>query len=151
MPEDTPAMTDPYQQRWWTRLRRAFGVPDLVRDDAARMVIAHDVAQQSQSDDFARYPVAKALVEALLTLGQEGELDVLLFDEDRQAPFDNPHTLSIDERIKRMAIDSGGVHSPQPGSATEWQKMMEFLRNKIVDHVREWPYEAAKAHYLPAR
>jgi len=148
MPDDAPEVTDPYRGPWWTRLRRAFGIPNLVGNDAARLVIAHDVAQQSESDKIARVVVAEALVWAFLTMGGRGDLDVLFFDESRQAPFENPNVLSIDERIRRLA--TGQARAPKSGSAVEWQKMIEFLRTKIVEHVRLRPYEAGIVHYLPS-
>jgi hypothetical protein len=147
MTNDAPE-ADPYQGPWWTRLRRAFGIPDLVGNECALKVIAHDVAQQSQANDIPRVAVALAVVWALLTMGERGDLDVLFFDEARQAPLENPNVLSIDERIKRLATER--ARTPESGSAGEWQKMIVFLRTKVVDHVRLWPYEAGVVHYLPA-
>jgi len=143
---------DPSQQgRWWTRLRRAFSIPDLVSDDAARVVIAHRVALQSTADHFDRMTVAKGLVWALLTLGEREELNDLFFDESDRRPLENINRPSSpEERIMRAAIDERGIHAPEPGTSAEWQNMVLYLCATLLDHVRDWPYEAPAAHYLPA-
>jgi hypothetical protein len=147
MPEDVPeVVVDPYRRQWWWRLRRAFGIPDLVRDDAARKVIAYEVAQQTEPGNFDRLSIASELVTAFLTLGESGELDELFFGEPHQVLFENPNRLSVDERIKRMASDD---RAPQPGGAIDWSNMIEFIKTTVADHVRRWPYEANVVNYLP--
>jgi len=119
----------------------------LVGPNAARRVIAHEVAQQTEPGNFDRLSIADDLVEAFLTLGERGELDELFFGEPYQVLFENPNVLSIDERIKRTAIsDKAPVSTPPP----DWSNMIEFLKTKIVDHVQRWPYETNVAQYLPA-
>ena len=84
--------------------------------------------------------------------GGREELDELFFDEvDRETLKNMFQPYSPEERIKRTAIDESGVRAPEGvGTADEWNKMVKCLCDTFADHVREWPYEASTAQYLPA-
>jgi hypothetical protein len=109
-------------------------------------VIAYEVAQQTEPGNFGPLSIASDLVRSFLTMGQQGELDELFFGEALQGVFENPRTLSIDERIKRTVI---GDNAPVSTRSPDWANMIEFLKTKVFDHVRRWPCEVNVAQYLP--
>jgi hypothetical protein len=79
--------SDPaFDRRWWLAIRRAFGVPDVVGDDVARVAIARKLGQSTidrirDTDRNARVyadveAAATGVVDAFRSAAEAGELDL---------------------------------------------------------------------------
>jgi hypothetical protein len=141
---------------WWWRIRRSYGVPDLVTDEHARTIILGELAA---ADSTARGPVAKTALESVLELGKAGHLDVFLVGEKRRKRWLEGLGTEAKEAVLRALDDHAKAHLPkaltkgaQTRSLNEASviEVASELRSKIEAHVSAWPFEDDNGRYFSA-
>ena len=123
---------------FFDRLRRQFGVPDAVREDNRKAVVATKVAQRANvelpadGDGRARRIAAiESIIDAVMAVAEDGGLDAQF------AEVDAPDTAASDIARK-----------PPPGVEDEFsvestRDIAGLVAASLVKHVRQHPFDDA--------
>jgi hypothetical protein len=138
---------DERRARWWFRLRRAFGIPDLVTDANAREVIAHRLAAKHPMNTLQLgedVEIAKELVDSFLDVCSRGSADVALVAKDETTWVKN-------EPDPRLAVsrDVFGAHKIQSQPSIDAvMGMVDHLFGVVEKSVEHRPFEDATGRYF---
>lgn len=122
------------------RIRRAFGVADVVSDGHARAALIARFATKLAAGLPGDQPAAaEAILEAILDAGARSQLDHCLVDGDfRKALAD------MDDAVTVTMLVSDAVDSE---SAVVVRELVESIIGAVVDSVSSAPFEDAHLHW----
>lgn len=147
MVDEVPS--DELRQRWWVRLRRSLGVPDLLSDGNARLLIArrllheHPMESVQPGQDIR---IAEALIDSFIEVGAKGEMDSELLDDEEAgwlADGLNPRSAVCSPPLSRHDISSGPT-------ADAGMAMVDDMILAIQRSVVDLPFEGRAGVYFIA-
>jgi len=138
---------DERRARWWVRLRRAFGIPDLMTDANSREVIAHRLAAKHpmttlQSGDGVG--IARELVDSFLALCSRGSADVALVAKDETEWVKNEPNPR--DAVADVVYGTHGIRTKSAIDAVEG--MVDRLFSAVEKSVEHRPFEDATGRYF---
>jgi len=125
----------PLRERWWIRIRRSFGVPDLVADGHATSLILNELTPPFGSSVLLLLNAEAAincLLQAAIDLGGRGQLDDL---------FSYPVTGREQQRLP-VSEQLGLPSTPQIRLLTEaaadpdWPAMHQAMAQSLMDELK---------------
>jgi hypothetical protein len=143
---DEEAEPDP---RWWRRIRRSYGLADLIGDDLARTVIIEEMAE---ADPVRLRAVAGVVLDAVIEIGPSGQLDEWFLDEEQRTRLrtatppptractvvaERATTVLRPDNWPRRYFDTADVLAASNDIAAA-------LLDRIAMHVKEWPFECPR-------
>jgi hypothetical protein len=134
---------------WWRRIRRAFGIPDLVTDEHARELIVMELspAPQELATILDPRPLVRAIVEAVIQLGSRGELDDLAtFKPGPYQLFDRPQPPTY--RVIGLAKSLPGWPALGPGREPDLTGLIGGFLDRIKTHLENEPFEDSTGRYF---
>jgi hypothetical protein len=140
-------------QRWWLRIRRSYGIPDLVTDDHAHEIVAEEIAVKGSEIDVSLRVDRKLgglVLDAVLDLASEGELDYLVVDKSvssivRTDTDDGAVFRRVAEEVFGQ-IREYGINLDQAGPVIA-QTSQQFAE-RIARSIGEYPFEDIGGHYF---
>jgi hypothetical protein len=118
-------MTDDESWReWWRLMRRAFKVPDIIRDENARLVILGSIVEWMR-DDYPALPTAaigNCIISAVLELAATGELDHLILPDSMAAYLKDPHPLKEDLLMITDKAEENSAFPRITGELSPWPR-----------------------------
>ena len=135
LPEVPVGIRIPPRQRWWIRIRRSFGVPDLVSDRHATSLILNELTPPFGSSVLLLLnaePAIDCLLQAAVDLGGRGELDDL---------FSYPETGRDQQRLP-ASEQLGLPDTPQIRLLTKaaadpgWPALQQTMGQSLIDELK---------------
>jgi hypothetical protein len=125
----------PLRERWWIRIRRGFGVPDLVTDRHATSLIVNELTPPFGSSVLLLLnaePVIRCILQAAIDLGGSGELDDLFSypatgREQRRLPVSEKLGLPDTPQIRLLC---------KAASDPEWPAMHQTMGQSLLDELK---------------
>ena len=142
---------DPQDQtlrcRWLLRIRRSFGVPDLLNDDHAKTAIVGRLLVQHPMNtlpfDDAKLIVGK-LVDALIDDYSAGLMDSSILADSEATWFDDqPSRGSVNERA--FETHRG---RPSDDASQAVLDMRDFVVSLVKQSVEAFPFEDGQGNYF---
>lgn len=131
--------------RWWLRIRRAFGVPDLMSNDNARTLIEGQLVAEARLPQPNGRDLVAVLLDAARRMGAAGELDDLLVPEEvgRYLELD----LAPHDRLFAGA-DLSDLALVDPDDRESATVAARLIVERVADHVRRQPFEDNAGRYF---
>ena len=137
--------------RWRARIRRAFGVPDLLTDAHALRFIGNEFANKYNRDCIGHRAVP-AIVDALVAQGATGSLDHCLIGDDAGQIFVG--SVQKEELCREIARNVTSRFADVGISSEIARELYREVATEIITrtaaHVGALPFEAPSAGYFRA-
>jgi hypothetical protein len=140
---------------WWRRIRRSFGVPDLLTDQHACSIIVTSLSPgigNSGTTVLDPTPAITAILESAVELAENGKLDDLILPHSRQILEleGSPRTRIIQVATSRHDWPRDPVsHGPMQVSDAIAQAVDELL-DRVSTSLKALPFEDTRGHYFAA-
>jgi hypothetical protein len=115
------------EEKWWTLLRRAFRVPDIVAARNREDAVAHALAPDDRTSERRRVADAGKIVKAVAQLGGQGKLDQLFYE-----------TPAADHRI---ALTQQVIERAKTADNFETRTLIAEVFDVVTDHVTNHRFE----------
>jgi hypothetical protein len=133
--------------RWLLRIRRSFGVPDLLNDDHAKAAIVGRLLVKHPMNAFpigGDEVIVGKLVEALIDDYAAGAMDSSILADAEPTWFDDQ--TSLDSAFARAFSDPSG--RPTEGTIAAVEAMRESFVSTVRRSVEEFPFEDCHGGYF---
>ncbi len=131
-PPDINATRTELDGRWWQRIRRAFGIPDLVTDEHARTLVNWAIMPAESRIDPLQ--VAETVRKATLDLASQGRLDDLCSEQTPALWRALGYSSDTVDRVTAQAKST--LHG-----ADEVRPVAEQILGRLRDSLKAQPFE----------
>lgn len=127
---------------WYRLVRRSFGIPDMVSDELATKVLHNRLGAEFEGSMILEDRWSEAggkILDAVLTLGSNGELDDLLLPEDLARHVVEPGR--VPPAIAAFRVESQSGLSGAAETAVRIHAAVELILTKVQMFSGEHPFE----------
>ena len=140
---------------WWRRVRRSFGIPDLLTDQHACSIIVSSLSPgigNSGTTVLDPTPAITALLESAVELAESGKLDDLLLPHSQHILEleGSPRTRVIQLATSRHDWPRDPVNRGSMQVSDAIAQAVDDLLDRVATSLRALPFEDTKGHYFAA-
>jgi hypothetical protein len=135
-------------RRWWMRMRRAFGIADLITDGHARFALVEVIDKGGTIQNITNQRgTIESLVDRILDLASRGALDHFIIRAEYRT-----HMESAEGAVSIADLVRGALGVPDSQPSDEPNRKLEAIAQGIIDwmaaDILEKPFEDGHGGYF---
>jgi hypothetical protein len=137
-------MAEDKRDKWWLRLRRSFGIADLITDEHAKTIIAERLLLKHDLDRDDAVTIVTDLIARFLGACATGEMDYM-FLPDSQRKWIQPNS---DPFVTVWHEVTTNMHISLASSSDKVEAMAKMLVESVAHSLDKCQFETAEGLYF---